>query len=111
MPNTTLQSRSRQNQTFLQQENSAILYSVNWAAQLDTDTISSSTWTAENSGATLSDETNTTNSTSVRVTGDPGKRLITNKIVTASGNTLERQLIIKILDNNRAFVSDYQSCG
>ena len=96
----TLQARQRQSQLFQQQENSAILYSVNWASELNTDTIDTSSWTEETSGATLADETNTTNSTSVRVSGKQGRHIITNKITTTAGDTRERQLIVKILDNS-----------
>lgn len=107
MPNRTLQARQRKSQMFEQQENAEILYAVNWNAELDTDTISSSTWTEETSGATLADETNTTTSASVRVSGDRGQHLITNKIVTTNGDTMERQLIVKVLDNDIGVTSDY----
>lgn len=110
MPNNTLQARQKQSQLFSQHENAAILYSVNWAAELDTDTISTSTWTTEASGSTITDETNTTNSASARLSGDVGQHVVTNKVVTAAGDTKERQLIIQVRDNDSiAFVRDYCS--
>ena len=102
-----LEAKQRQNQIFEQQENSAILRTVNWSAELGIDTISASTWTQETTGATLADEANTTATASVRISGDPGKHLITNKITTAAGNTMERQLIIKVHANDMQLVSDY----
>ena len=111
MPNNTLQARQRQNQLFQQHENAAVLYTVNWAAELDADTISTSTWTEETSGATLSAEANTTTTASVRVKGSAGQRhVVTNKIVTASGDTKERQILVKVHDNTHEYVMDYCSC-
>ena len=104
-----LEAKQRQNQLFEQQENSAILRTVNWSAELDTDTIATSTWTLETTGATLADEANTTTAASARISGDTGKHLITNKITTAAGNTMERQIIIKVHANDMRLVSDYCS--
>ena len=102
-----LEAKQRQNQLFEQQENSDILRTVNWAAELDTDTIATSTWTLETTGATLADEANTTTTASARISGYPGKHLITNKITTAAGNTMERQIIIKVYANDMRLVSHY----
>lgn len=109
MPNTTLEARQRQNQLFSQHENAAILRTINWAAELDTDTISTSTWTAEQSGVTIADEANTTTTASARLSGDPGRKVVTNKIVTASGDIKERQILIQVKNNDSDYISDY--CG
>jgi len=112
MANTTLEARQNQWQLFQQYENAAKTYTVNWAAELDTDTISTSTWTAETSGATIASESNTTTTTSARLSGDPGYKVLTNKIVTAAGDTMERQVHLKIHDNSAHFKSDYPGyCG
>ena len=94
---------------FQQQENAAIIYTVNWAGLLDTDTISTSTWTAENSGSTIANEANTTTTASARLSGTPGKYLFTNKITTAAGDTREKQIVLVVKDNDHAVNTDY--CG
>ena len=92
---------------FSQQENEVIVYSVNWAGVLNTDTISVSTWTAENSSPTIASESNTTTLASAKLSGSPGTYMITNKITTAAGETREKQLTLKIKDNNSDYISDY----
>jgi len=52
MAHNVLQAKQRQSQLFQQQENAEILYSVNWAAELDTDVIVESTW-VQNTGTGL----------------------------------------------------------
>ena len=99
------------NAIFRQQENEAILRTVNWAGELDTDTISTSTWTAENSGSTIASEANTTTTTSARLSGTPGRYLFTNKITTAAGDTREHQVEVEVLNNDRNLVNDYQGFG
>jgi len=107
MTKNTLEAKQRQSQLYQQQENASILRTVNWSAELDTDTISASEWKSEYSGASIADESNTANTASARVSGDVGKHTITNKITTSSGNIMERQLIIKIHDNNADAGQDY----
>lgn len=107
----TLQAKQRQSQLFQQQENSNILYSVNWAAELDTDTIVSSTWVQNTGTGSISDESNTPNTTSVRIKGNIGKQRITNQITTASGNVMERQVVVNVLSNTNRISDDYYYCG
>ncbi len=107
----TLQAQQRQSQTYQQQENSDILYTVNYAAELDTDTIVSSEWLQNTGTGSITDESNTTNSTSARIKGNVGKQRVTNKITTASGNIMERQLIIKVLSNTDLAADDYYYYG
>jgi len=92
-----------------QLENEALLRTINWAGELDTDTIDTSTWTAENSGSTIANEANTTTTASARLSGTPGRYLFTNKITTANGNTLEHQIELIVKDNDRVSQSDYCS--
>lgn len=94
---------------FEQLENAARTYTVDWNIQLGTDTISSSTWTAENSGSTIANEATGTTTTSARLSGTPGKYLFTNKIVTSGGDTLECQLILIVKNNDRSMINDYIS--
>lgn len=94
-----------------QAENSAMTYTVNWAALLDTETVSTSTWTAEDSGLTIANEANTTQETSARLSGDPGRYRATNKVVTSSGDTHERYIDLTILDNDAGYTDDYGFTG
>ncbi len=111
MAHNTLQAKQRQSQLFQQQENANILYSVNWSAELDTDTIVSSTWTQNTGTGSITDESNTPNSASARIKGNVGKQRITNQITTASGNVMERQVIVKVLSNTDRYADDYYYYG
>ena len=102
MHNKTLNALKK-SMTVMQAENAAITYSVNWAGLIDTDTISTSTWTAENSGSTIANEANTTTIASARLSGTPGRYLFTNKVVLAGGDSMERQITLIVTDND----SDY----
>ncbi len=99
------------NALFVQQENEAILRTIEWSGELDTDTISTSTWTAENSGSTIANEGNDTITTEARLSGTPGCYLFTNKITTAAGDTREQQIQLTVLKNDRSRVSDYRDYG
>ncbi len=92
-----------------QTENAANTYTVNWSAQLGTDTISTSTWTSEDSGVTIANEANDTLTASCRLSGDIGRYRIVNKIVTAAGDTDERYIELTIKDNTRLWTNDYWS--
>lgn len=107
MHSRTLNALSGQCLKYTQAENSALTYTVNWAAILDTDTVSSSTWTAEDSGLTIANEANTTTTTSARLSGSPGKYRATNKVVTAAGDTHERYIDLTIKDNDAGYTDDY----
>ena len=106
IPKRILNAR-KQHLAAMQTENSAQTYVVNWAVELDTDTISTSTWTAENNGATIANETNTTTQSSCRLSGDPGTYRITNKIVTSNGDTMERYIELRVLSNDFYDLYDY----
>lgn len=97
------------NAIFSQGENSARTYTVNWSSRLDGDTISTSTWTAETTGVTIASEANTNTTASARLSGTPGRYLLTNKVTTSSGDTMETQIILQVKNNDRSLASDYQS--
>ena len=63
----------------------------NWAPTLGSDTIVSSTWLTSDPALTITSSTNTTTATYVWVGGGVvgGTYVVTNRIVTASGATLE----------------------
>lgn len=72
---------------------------INWATDLGTDTISTSTWDAN--GATslvLSGQTNTTTETRVLVSGGTVNQdyQVRNTVVTAAGQTLKKTVSILI---------------
>ncbi len=90
-----------------QTENAAKTYTVNWSAQLGSDTISTSTWTTEDSAVTIANESNTTTSASCRLSGDVGRYRVVNKIVTAAGDTDERYIDLTVKDNTRIYRDDY----
>ena len=90
-----------------QTEESAQTYTVNWATELDTDTISTSAWSCEDSGLTIANEANTTQSASARLSGDTGRYRIINKIVTASGDTMERYIDLIIMENDKYYSTDW----
>lgn len=100
--------KSDKRPVFSQLENEAITYTINYAGLLDTDTISTSTWTAETTGLTIASTANTTTTATARLSGTSGEYLATNKIVTAAGDTRQQQVLIRVVDNQEAFISDYQ---
>ena len=96
----------------MQAENDAITYTINYAAQLNGDTISSSTWSSEDDGVTIANTSNTTLVTSCRLSGDIGRYNVVNKVVTTAGDTIERFIDVIIDDNTRLFTdNDYWLSG
>jgi len=95
------------NALFSQGENAAITYTVNWIGRLGSNTISSSTWTRENSGSTVANEANTTQKTSARLSGSAGMYLLTNQVVLNNGDTMEFQFKLRVKDNKSCDTSDY----
>lgn len=92
-----------------QNENEAIRYTINWAGDLDTDTISSDTWTNEEGGLTIAAESNTATTSVCRLSAsDPGLYRVQCKIVTAAGDSLERIIDLRVGENNpNSALSDY----
>lgn len=86
-----------------QPENAKLKYTINWHGAMDSSTISSSTWTTEDSGITISDQANTTTEASCKVTGDPGSYRIVNKVTLADGDIDERIIDVRIIDNTKPF--------
>lgn len=83
--------------TYTQDPDAVLDYTVDWAAWLDDDTISVSTWTAE-SGIEIADDSSTDTTATVFVSGGTvGERYaVTNHIVTAGGREDDRTLTIRI---------------
>ena len=74
-------------------------YQVDWSAWLGTDTIASSSWTAE-TGITVDSDSHTTTTATAWVSGGTtGERYrLTNHITTAGGRTDERTITIVVRD-------------
>ena len=107
----TIQALTHRRSRFQQSENADLGYSVNWAAVLGADTISTSAWESTPS-LTISSEADSGNVASANITGSVGEYLITNKIVSAAGITDERIFSLRITDNDEPLVyeQDYNFC-
>jgi hypothetical protein len=70
-------------------------YTVDWAAEIGTDTIASSIWTVP-SGLTKQTDSHTTTTATIWVTdGTIGENYVaTNQITTGGGRTLEHSIVI-----------------
>jgi len=101
----TLQALSQDRLKASQNENAALNYSVNWGAQIDTATISTSTWTSEDN-VTIASESNTTTTASAILSGGVGTYRVVNKITTSDGQTDERIFLITIRENDD-YLRDY----
>jgi len=84
--------------TFKKDPNSVIDYTLDWAAWLDTDTISSSSWTGD--GVTISSSSDTSTTATAFVSGGTvnTQATATCQVVTAGGRTDERSIAIQIRD-------------
>lgn len=79
-----------------QNEGEANTYVINWAGELDDDSISTSDWATENS-ITIANEQDTATQVSCRLSAsDPGRYRVVNTIVTTNGNTLQRVLEVRV---------------
>lgn len=74
-------------------------YGIDWSAWLDTDAISTSTWTVP-SGITQDSSTSDTTTTTVWLSGGTVGQsyLVTNRITTTAGRTDERTIRIVVAD-------------
>ena len=84
---------------FEKDPNAVLDYTVDWTAWLDSDTISTSTWTVP-SGIT---EDSSTNDTEIAIiflsSGTAGEIYsVTNRITTAAGRTDDRTIRIKMVN-------------
>jgi len=107
MHSTTVNALQQRRSCFQQEENAAITYTINWAAFLDGDDVSTSTWSTEDGGLTIANEANDTTTASARLSGDPGRYRAVNKVVTAAGDTHERYVDVTIHDNTSGYAYDY----
>lgn len=83
--------------TFTKDPNATLDYEIDWAAWLDGDTISTSTWIVP-SGITDGTKSNTSTTTTIWLSGGAaGERYrITNRITTAGGRTDDRSITVRV---------------
>jgi len=86
-------------QAFEKDANAILDYTVDWTLWLDSDTISTSAWSAE-SGITVDSSSSSTTSATVWLSGGTAGTvyMVTNRITTAAGRTDDRRLLIKVVD-------------
>lgn len=86
--------------TYTKDPTAALDYGLDWAAWLDGDTISTSTWTQVPAALTFGARTHDTTSTTVWLSGGTHGQTVKvrNLIVTAAGRTDERTLVIEVRD-------------
>ncbi|MBT8282136.1 MAG: hypothetical protein KJO86_00235 [Muriicola sp.] len=95
-----------------QAENAKQRYQVNWAVELNSDTIFASSWSSEDAGVTLTSDVFTDTASAILITGDPGRYRIVNKITTtASGEEMERYIDLIIMDNTKTWYDSYRYYG
>lgn len=89
-------------ETIRKAENSVIDVNLRWKNFLAGDTISSSTFTAD-AGVTIDSDSNGTDETTAVISGgdEGGRYRLTNQIITAAGNTYERDTYIWMRPNKR----------
>lgn len=104
----TINALQHRSQAYQQSENALLDYTVNYASLLNTDTITTSTWSSSQNGATIVSTSNTTTTATAKISATPGKYRIINKIVTANGLTDERIIILDIPSNDDLSTEDYQ---
>ena len=83
-------------QSFTKDPNADLDYTIDWAAWLATDTISTSTWSVAEGDVTLHDAAVVGALTQVWATGGTAGTLarLTNRIVTTAGRTDDRTLTL-----------------
>lgn len=83
--------------TFVKDPDEVLDYIRDWSALLDGDTISTSTWTADD-GITVDSSSNTTTTATIWLSGGTVNQnySVVNRIVTAGGRTHEKTLTFKI---------------
>lgn len=95
MPSIFISPDNSRERNYQQWENEVVTYTLKWKNFLGSDTISKSTWESE-SGLSTSSDSNDNDSATVNASGvkEGGKYYLTNKIVTANGNTYEHNIYI-----------------
>lgn len=82
---------------FVKDPDEVEFYVRDWSADLDGDTIATSTWTVP-SGITKDSDTNTTTTATIKLSGGTlgSDYALVNRITTAAGRTLDKTLTFRI---------------
>lgn len=82
-------------------------YQFDWATELGSDTISDSSWAADDAALTVNSDSNSTTSATVFLGGgESGQEYkVTNTITTGGGRVLERSAFIGVVESRFAFGS------
>ena len=82
---------------FIKDPNAVLDFTINWAAFLGVDTISSDSWTVP-VGVSSVTETNTTTTSTIWLSGGTSgtKYPLTNRVVTAGGRTDDRTIYVLV---------------
>jgi hypothetical protein len=80
--------------------NEVALLSIDWNAYLNSSlTVSSSTWTAENTAITAASSTNSAGVTGITCTAaDEGESMLKNQVTLSNGEKLVRKFRVKVID-------------
>jgi len=83
--------------SFTKDPDSTLDYVINWSNWLDSDAISTSSWTVS-SGITNESESNTSTTATIWLSGGTAGETyrVTNRIVTSGGRTVDRSNTITI---------------
>lgn len=86
--------------SYIKDPDDVLDYKLNWAAWLDGDTITSSSWSLAAGDVVIDSDENTTEQTVAWVSGgtEGTTGQITNHIVTAAGREKDWSIIFKIID-------------
>lgn len=85
-------------QSFTKDADAVLEYVVDWSSWLDDDTISTSTWAADDAGITLDSDSSTTTTATLWLSGGAigAVYALTNHIVTAAGREDERTIRVYV---------------
>jgi len=91
--------------TVTHHENATPTYTVQWSCTLPTGvTISTSSWSTEDSNVTIANEANDNDTASARLSASsPGNYMVVNTIVDSDGNTDERWIHIIFKDARKTY--------
>ena len=98
--NRTVYALRFKRMAFSQSENALLDYFADYGAELQGDTIDTSEWLDETGGLTISNESNTTSIATAFISANsPGHYIVTNKITSVGGRTIEVTFAITVTDN------------
>lgn len=101
MADRTLYAIRHNGQPFNLNENEALTFTVDWHNVIG-GTISTSTWSSDDSGVTIASAANGTHTATARLSASRGRYVVVNTVVDTDGDTHQRLLDVVVTDNDRA---------